>query len=128
MNLSGNCLKFTSHDVNRCFNAICSLNTSGEILRILPILVIDVRVAYLKFQMHNIYFQNIQGLYFLLMPMKPLYLDGAGRNSSLNFDTFHFHNFTFSHFSHIRYCFMAKWVLPSCSAPPITLPDVYLCR
>ena len=72
------------------------------------ILVIDVRVEYLKFQMQNISFQNIQGLYFLLVPMKPLYLDGAGSDSSLNFDTFNFHIFTFSHVSHERNCFIVK--------------------
>ena len=95
-------------DVSRPFYAILFLYTSGEISIILPILVIDVRVEYLKCPMHNLYFQNIQGLYFELVPMKPLYLDGVGRNSSLNFDTFHFHIFTFSHVSHIRNCFMAK--------------------
>ena len=39
---------------------------------------------------------------------KSLYLVGAGGNSYLNFDTFHFHIFTFSHVSHIRNCFTAK--------------------
>ena len=72
------------------------------------ILVIDVRVEYLKFQMKNISFQNIQGLYFLLVPMKPLYLDGAGSDSSLNFDTFKFHTFTFSHVSYMRNCVIVK--------------------
>ena len=77
---------------------ILTVYTSIEILRISPISVIDVRVENLKYQVKDIYFQNIQGLCFLLVPVKPLHLDGAGSNSSLNFDTFRFHIFTFFHF------------------------------
>ena len=83
-----NALKFMSHDVNRRYYAIWSIYTSVKISRILLISVIDVRVENLKYQMHDIYFQNIQGLCFLLVPVKPLHLDGAESNSSLNFDTF----------------------------------------
>ena len=80
-----------------------------DFLFIIPsILVIDVRVEYLKFQMQNISFQNIQGLYFLLVPMKPLYLDGAGSDSSLNFDTCKFHTLTFSQVSYMRNCVIVK--------------------
>ena len=54
--------------------------------------IIDVRVENLNHQMHYKYFQNIEGLWFLLAPMMP---DDAGSNYSLNLDTFHFHIFTF---------------------------------
>ena len=89
-----NSLKYISHDVNRRYYAIWSIYISVEISRNLLISVIDIRVENLKYQMHDIYFQNIQGLCFLLVPMKPLYLDGAESDSSLNLVTFHFHIFT----------------------------------
>ena len=52
--------------------------------------------------MHDVYFQNIQGLCFLLVPIRPLYLDGAGSKSSLNSDTFHFYIFTFKELLHSK--------------------------
>ena len=87
-----------SHDGNRCYYAIWSVHTSIEISRILPISVIDDTVENLKYQMHDDIFQNIEGFCFLLVPMRSLYLDDAGSNYSLNFDTFHCHIFTFFHF------------------------------
>ena len=84
-----------SHDVNQRHYAIWSVYPSIEILRILPISIIDDSVKNLKYQMHDDIFQNIEGLCFLLVPMKSLYQDGTGSNYSLNFDTFHFHILTF---------------------------------
>ena len=110
-----------SHDINRRYYAIRSIYASIKISRILPISVIDVRFENLKYQMHDKYFQNIEGLCFLLVPVKHLHLDGTGSNSSLNFDTFHFHIFTLFFFLHNKNCFTSKWVQPSCSASPISL-------
>ena len=87
-----------SDEVIQRHYAIWSVYPSIEILRILPISVIDDRVENLKYQVHDIFFQNIEGLCFLLVPMKSLYRDGTGSNYSLNLDTFHFHIFTFFHF------------------------------
>ena len=87
-----------SHDVNQRHYAIWSVYPSIEILRILPISIIDDSVKNLKYQMHDDIFQNIEGLCFLLVPMRSLYLDDAGSNYSLNFDTFHCYTFTFFHF------------------------------
>ena len=96
-----NSLKYISHDVNRRYYAIWSIYISVEISRNLLISVIDIRVENLKYQMHDIYFQNIQGFCFFLVPLMPLHLDSAESNSSLNFDTFRCHIFTFFNFSHI---------------------------